>query len=77
VYGLAVGTNIGDVSDRERIRRNGRFSLRQPIFPIHVTARLGDWVSVRNHYRALVLTQCVCECKCVQYENSSKNFFKL
>ena len=49
-------------------------SLRQPIFPIHVSVRFGDWVSVCNHYRALVFTQCVCECKCVQYENSLKNF---
>jgi len=55
VYGLSIGTNIGDFRHRERIKRNGKFSLRQPIFPIHVSTRFGDWVSVRNHYRALVL----------------------
>ena len=77
MFGLSIGTNIGDLSDGERIKRNGKFISATADLPNpHVSARFSDWVSVRNHYRALVFTQCVCECKCVQYENSLKNFNK-
>ena len=75
--GLSIGINIGDLSDGERIKRNGKFISATADLPNpHVSARFSDWVSVCNHYRALVFTQYVCECKCVQYENSSKNFKK-
>ena len=75
MYGLSIGINIGDFSDGERIKRNGKFISATADLPNpHVSARFSDWVSVCNHYRALVFTQCVCECKYVQYENSLKNF---